>query len=192
MTGLRSCAALAAAAALAACAALEAPGEAVRRAPAFDLMGRVAVNYDGRAFSSGVRWEHLERRDEMWLLTPTGQAVARIEADAAGATLTAADGKQYHAGDVESLTRRALGWELPLARLGWWVQGIAAPEVGAGGEVRDVHGRLAQLAQDGWRLTFTHHPPGEHGGRLQRLELERDAHRIRLVVDSWRRDEGAP
>ena len=109
-------AALAAAAALAGCAALPPPGP---RAAAFDLLGRVAVSFDGRAFSSSVRWHHLPERDEIWLLTPVGQALAHIEADATGALLTAADGQQHRAGDVASLTRRAFGWELPLEQLSW-------------------------------------------------------------------------
>lgn len=174
--------ALAAAAMLAACAGL--PERPAQRARAFDLLGRVAVTYDGRAFSSGVRWEHLEERDEIWLLTPAGQALAHIEADAAGATLTGADRKQLQAGDVESLTRRGLGWELPLARLAWWVQGEIVPGGMIGEVTRDQQGRLVRLAQDGWRIVFTHPPEGD--GRPQRLELARDRSQIRLVIDNWR------
>lgn len=186
MTYLKSCAALAAAAALAACAALETPGAAVRRSPAFDLVGRVAVNYEGRVFSSGVRWQHLDRGDELWLLTPVGQALAHIVAHSSGATLTAADGKQYHAGDVASLMRRALGWELPLGHLSWWVQGEALPDGLIGDVVRDQQGRLVGLVQDGWRIVLVNYPPGEHDGRPRRIELASDTHQIRLVIDSWR------
>lgn len=182
----RSCAALAALAVLAGCAALE-PSRPLR-APAFDLMGRVAVTHDGRAFSSGVRWQHLPERDEIWLLTPVGQALAHIEADAAGATLTAADGKQHRAGDVGSLTRRALGWELPLEHLGWWVRGEILPGGVIGEVLRDQQGRLVRLRQDGWQLTLTHSPANEQDGLPQRLELTRDGHQIRLVIDGWRQE----
>ena len=99
----------------------------MQRAPAFDLLGRVAVNYDGRAFSYGVRWTHERAGDEIWLLTPVGQTIAHIAATPSGATLTGADRKQIEADDVESLTRRGLGWELPLSRLAWWVRGEIVP-----------------------------------------------------------------
>ena len=187
MAWFKSCGALAALAALAGCAALE-PARPLR-APAFDLMGRVAVSHDGRAFSSNVRWEHLPERDEIWLLTPVGQALAHIEADAAGATLTAADGKQHRAGDVQSLTRRALGWELPLEHLSWWVRGEILPGGVIGEVLRDQQGRLVRLRQDGWQITLTHSPANEQGGLPQRLELTRDAHQIRLVIDGWRRED---
>jgi len=178
----RTCLALTAVAMLAACAEL--PDRPAQRARAFDLLGRVAVSYDGRAFSSGVRWEHLAERDEIWLLTPVGQALAHIEADAGGATLTGADRKQLQAGDVESLTRRGLGWELPLSRLAWWVQGEIVPGGAVGEVTRDQQGRLVRLAQDGWQIVFTHPPEGN--GRPQRLELARDKNQIRLVIDNWR------
>jgi outer membrane lipoprotein LolB len=187
MIRFRSCAALAAIAALAGCAALEPPRPA--RAPAFDLLGRVAASHDGRVFSSSVRWQHQAARDEIWLLTPAGQALAHIEADAAGAVLTAADGQQHRAGDVASLTRRALGWELPLEQLSWWVRGAILPGGVIGEVLRDQHGRLVRLRQDGWQITLTHAPGDEQGGLPQRLELARDAHRIRLVIDGWRRED---
>ena len=183
----RACAALAAVAVLAGCAALE-PSRPVR-APAFDLLGRVAVSYDGRAFSSGVRWQHYAARDEIWLLTPVGQALAYIEADAAGAVLTAADGKQHQAADVGSLTRRALGWEFPLEPLSWWVRGDLLPGGVIGEVLRDQQGRLVRLRQDGWSITLTHATGDEPGGLPQRLELTRDAYQIRLVIDGWRRED---
>src|SRR5690349_12935430 len=108
---------------LAGCAALTPSDRPAQRAAAFDLLGRVAVTFDGRNFSSGLRWQHAADRDEVWLNTPTGQSVAHILADDEGATLTGADRQTYRAADVEALTRRALGWELPLSRLAWWVRG---------------------------------------------------------------------
>lgn len=186
-----SCAALAACAALGACAALS-PSEAVPRAPAFDLVGRVAVNYDGRAFSSGVRWQHQADGDEISLLTPVGQTLAHIVADSSGATLTGADRTQMQAGDVESLTRRGLGWELPLSRLAWWVKAEIVPGGVIGEVARDQDGRLVRLVQDGWRVVFVHRPPEEGGSLPQRLELAREGYQIRLVIDSWPRGGDAP
>src|SRR6185503_21292358 len=81
---------------LPACALFGPESPAPSDAP-FDLVGRVAVNSDGRAFSSNVRWQHSGAREEVWLLTPLGQTLAHIVSDSDGATLTAADQKQYRA-----------------------------------------------------------------------------------------------
>jgi len=192
MSPFRTCAAATAGALLAACAALTQAPEVPRAAARFDLIGRVAVSHDGRAFSSGVRWRHTAEQDEIWLLTPTGQTLAHIVGDAAGATLTGADQGQYRAGTVENLTRQALGWELPLARLGYWVRGQVASGSAPVAVERDERTRLTRLTQDGWRIAFTNYPPHEHGGLPRRLDLASDAQEIRLVIDGWRRGEDAP
>jgi outer membrane lipoprotein LolB len=175
---------------LSACAMLAPSDRLAQRAAAFDLIGRVAVTFDGRNFSSGLRWQHVAERDEVWLMTPTGQALAHILADDNGAKLTGADQQTYQARDVEALTRRALGWELPLARLAWWVRGEPVPGSEPKDAVRDEHGRLVRFAQDGWNITLTH-PPAAERRMPQRLELAREGHKIRLVIDSWRDAEAA-
>jgi outer membrane lipoprotein LolB len=191
MNFLKSCAALAAAALLSACALLQ-PERPAERARAFDLVGRVAVNHEGRAFSGGVRWEHTVERDEIWLLTPVGQALAHIVGDAQGATYTGADRSRHGARDIASLTRRAFGWELPIEHLSWWVQGAIAPAAVIQHVERDEHGRLVLLAQEGWRIAYAHYPPAEYDGRPRRLDIANGTQEIRFIIDSWRRDGGTP
>lgn len=181
--GLRAAGAAVMLAALAACAVI-APQRAAR-APGFDLVGRVAVTSPERAFSSSVRWSHRPGGDELWLLTPTGQAVAHIRAGDDGATLTTAERHEYSARDVEALTRRALGWALPMTQLAWWLRGEPVPGLPVGEAVRDAGGRLVRLQQDGWEVVLVHAPDGAPGAPPRRLELTRDASRVRLVVDGW-------
>jgi outer membrane lipoprotein LolB len=152
----------------------------------FDLVGRVAVSFDGRAFSSSVRWEHGASREEAWLLTPLGQTVAHIVSDADGATLTGADRRQYRADSVEALTRQALGWELPLARLTWWIRGEPVPDSTPARAERDGRARLTLLEQGGWRIVYTYRDSGEAGELPRRLDLRSGVQEIRFLIDSWR------
>lgn len=192
MLSFRFCVAPLVAAALAGCAALEPARTALPRAPAFDLVGRVAVNHDGRTFSSGVRWQHAAVRDEIWLLTPLGLAQAHIVCDAEEAVITGADRRQSRARDVETLTQRALGWELPVARLAWWVRGAIAVD-GVIAEVgRDPQGRLLRLRQDGWDIAFVYPAEDGAGSLPRRLELKSEAQTIRLVIDDWRQESAGP
>jgi len=191
MTGLKPCAVLAAAALLGGCAALT-PAPPPPPAPAFDLIGRVAVTFDGRAFSSGMRWQHTMERDDLWLLTPAGQALAHIVGDAEGAVYTGADRSQRRAADIASLIRNALGWEMPVTYLAWWVQGQPAPGAAVQDVERDALGRLAVLAQDGWRIAYVYGSQDARADRVRRLELAGESHLIRLVIDGWRRAGEAP
>lgn len=183
-------AALALTLAVAACAT---PGLPPRAPEAFDLSGRVSASYDGRAFSSALRWQHLPERDEIWLLTPLGQALARIVSTEEGATVTGADRRRHQGADVEALTRQALGWELPLTRLQYWVRGEPAPGTAPQNAERDAAGRYAAFEQNGWRITLEHYGADQHGGLPRRLELRRDGgETIRLLIDAWRSDQAAP
>lgn len=170
---------------LCACAGLT-PAERAA-APDFDVVGRVLVSGEGRAFSSNLRWRHEAGRDELWLLTPLGQALAHIATDAAGATLTAADQQEYRATSVATLTERALGWALPLAELRHWLQARPVPQQATAAVKRDAGGRLEALEQGGWALRFA------YDGMQplpRRLDLDRRGQRIRLVIDE-RREPGA-
>jgi outer membrane lipoprotein LolB len=191
MNRAHSCAALAAVAVLSGCALLK-PSPPPPPAPAFELVGRVAVTHEGRAFTSGVRWQHGAARDELWLMTPTGQALAHIVGDANGAVFTGADRSEHRAADIASLIRRALGWEMPVTQLAWWVQGQLAPGAVVQAVERDAHGRISVLAQEGWRIAYAYESGDTPDGRLRRLDLAGDEQEIRLVIDAWRRGAGSP
>ena len=175
---------------LGACAAL-APRDAGPRAEPFDVLGRVLVSHDGRSFSSSVRWQHGATFDELWLMTPTGQALAYLREDGTGASITGADQVKYQGSSIEALTKQALGWEFPLARLQHWLR--AAPAPGSAAEIaeRDSSGRVMRMTQDGWRMAYEYSAAPEYEGQPRRVEATSAAQNIRLVIDSWRREPQA-
>lgn len=161
-------------------------GEGLPSAAPFDILGRVLASNDGRAFSAGFRWRHAAAENEIWLMSPTGTTLAHIVADAEGATLTAADQQEYRASSVESLTRRALGWPLPLAQLQHWIRGAAVPGAVAAIVVRDGSGRPSLLEQEGWSIRYVYPDTADAPQRPRRLDLAQDGQRIRMVIDEWR------
>lgn len=174
-------------AALGACAAL-APRDAGPRAAPFDVLGRVLVRYDGKAFSSHVRWQHGAQFDEVWMMTPTGQTLAHLREDSTGATITSADQTAYRGASAEALTRQALGWEFPLARLQHWLRGMPAPHTAADIAERDGGGRITSMAQEGWRIRCEYITAPEYENLPRRVEVTGATQNIRLVIDSWRRE----
>lgn len=177
-----------AAALLCAGCAMFTPVANVSPAEPFDILGRVLASSEGRAFSANFRWRHVAAGNEIWLMTPVGQTLAYIAADADGATLTAADQQEYRALSVEGLTRQALGWPLPLVQLQHWIRGSTVPGSTADALTRDALDRLTSLEQEGWRIRYVY---PETGGRLPRqVELTQGSQRIRMVVDEWRVQDG--
>lgn len=169
------------------CTTLPAGGGHADRALPFEFMGRVLVHSNERAFSANTRWVHAREFDEIWLLTPTGQAVAQMREDASGATVTGIDQVVYRGARVESLTQRALGWEFPLSRMQYWVRGAAAP--GAPFEIkeRDAAGKPRVILQEGWTISYEYYPPGTNEGVPRRMEISGATQSLRLVIDTWGR-----
>ena len=137
---------------LAACASVQL---APRDPEPFDLIGRVLATYSGGAVTANVRWEHSAARDEIWLMTPTGQTLAYIVETPDGVTLTRADQQTHRAQSVEALTRQVLGWPLPLSQLQYWIRGRPAPGAAPAEIERDASKRLTAFTQNDWRVALT-------------------------------------
>ena len=178
----------------------------------FAMNGRISVSYDGERRSAGLHWTHLERSDEILLMTPLGQTAARVYRDDKIATLDEGS-KHYQDSDAESLMQQVLGWNLPLVTLHQWVLGLPAAGFPAQIE-RDAHGRIAVLRQDGWEVHYLRYagsdqqpdcaqtskdvlspqtPPqttdcantAEAGKLPTRLRLDRDDMQVQLLIDEW-------
>ncbi len=173
---------------LAGCASVQPVPEMAGRAAPFDVLGRVLVHYDGRAFSANVRWLHGADADELFLMTPTGQVLAQLREDAEGAVFTSADKREYRGARAESLTKQALGWELPLARMQHWVRGVPVPNYPAVIDERDAAGKIRHLTQDGWKITYEYYAAAENDGLPRRMEIVGEKQTMRLVIDTWRKE----
>ncbi|ATE58605.1 lipoprotein insertase outer membrane protein LolB [Thauera sinica] len=180
-------AAVLAAAATAACAPLaprEAAPAAQRRAvAAFELEGRMSASDGSRAASGRVEWQHGPASDTWTVYTPLGQVAARLESDAAGARLTDAGGQRIDAPRADVLLPQVLGVEVPVARLGDWVQ--ATPAAGAEVRSRDAFGRPTQVFDQGWRIDYLDYAAPDPGAMPARLDISRGDARLRLIVDTW-------
>lgn len=180
---LQSCGLLAAAL-LAACA--EAPQRKIEPGPAFELAGRISVRAQDKGFTSALRWKQAAGRDELWLTTPLGQTVGYLEADAGGATLTAADQRQYRASSIESLTKSAFGWRFPVDGMRYWIFGEAASGTPVAAIERDAARRIARLKEGDWQIGFNY--PDAGATRPSRLDIAGNDAEIRVVIDKLTRD----
>lgn len=149
----------------------------------FAFNGRVAIKHNGERSSAGLRWAHSPNEDEILLLAPLGQTFARIHRDAQGVTLDEF-GKHYVAQDVEDLTHRVLGWELPLSGLRYWV--MALPASGSAADIqRDAKGRVAVLRQDGWEINYSRYATEAEDSLPLRFVVRREQLEIMVLIDEW-------
>lgn len=149
----------------------------------FAFNGRVAVRHDGERTSAGVRWTHKGATDEILLLAPLGQTVARIYSDAQGVTLEES-GKIYAAKDAEALTEQVLGWHLPLSGMRYWVLALPAADTAAEIE-REENGQVKVMHQDGWEINYTRYATETADSLPLRLTLRRADMEMQLLIDEW-------
>lgn len=149
----------------------------------FQLQGRIGVRYGTEGFSGNLRWRHGSEEDEILLLSPLGQAVARIERNAGGVILETPDAR-HEAEDAAELTGRVLGWRLPLTGLQYWVTGHAAPD-GTASVVRDEAMNTSQLHQQGWEIEYRDYRQEGRHVLPTRIVMRNATLELRLVVDEW-------
>ena len=141
--------------ALFACAPKHADFALSRDTSIFKIGGRIsAVVGDSR-----VRERFTWRRsaidgaieDSLQIIDSFGTARARLVVSPAGAALTAR-GRTRRAPDAQAFAREALGFDLPLHALGFWIVGIADPRAPAKETISA--GRVTAIEQHGWRVDF--------------------------------------
>lgn len=151
----------------------------------FHLEGRVSVKAGEESFSGGLAWRRAPGNEELLLSTPLGQGVAELRGDGESVTLTDAKGKVFRAPDADALVRQALGLELPLRGLAWWVVGHPRPDAPFHAEP-DAAGHLAKLEQDAWRIDFSRYEARGKAVLPGKLVARRGEDlEVRLVVDRW-------
>lgn len=148
----------------------------------FQIQGRVAIRYRDEAATANIAWRHGRDADELLITSSLGQGIARLVRDGGSVTLTTREGKDYTAADAESLTEQVLGFRVPLAGLSDWVLGRPSP--GTAQARRDASGRLEQLEQDGWRISYDGW--NDDGTRPVRMTMTYPGMQLRLVVNEWR------
>ncbi|HEY8506781.1 MAG TPA: lipoprotein insertase outer membrane protein LolB, partial [Steroidobacteraceae bacterium] len=77
-----------------------------------------------------------------------------------------------------------LGFEPPLSSLRYWVLGVPDPSASATEQLDDQQ-RLRQLQQAGWNIEYGSYMAANGEWLPQRMTLQREGVRVRLIVDSW-------
>lgn len=154
---------------------------------AFELVGRMAVRHQDRAITGTLRWLHAPERDEVWLATPIGGTVAHIVREAGEASLTTSDQTVYRARSVAALTRKGLGWALPLADLGFLVTGAVPPRLPGERSERGPDGTLVRVRGDDWEAELDLWRVEGSVQRPGRIRLTSPEAEVRLVIDRLER-----
>lgn len=139
----------------------------------FSLAGRIGVKLENKGHYGNFDWQHDSGNDQLDILSPLGQTVARLSADQNGVRLQQGE-RIYEAASAEELTQKTLGWGLPLDNLRFWIHGQPAPHTA-------YQATGSGFRQQGWLIESE--PQGSV--HPQRIILQRPQLDIRFAIHRW-------
>lgn len=177
---------------LSGCASLEVPTDMnVKRLSNdldnYEFSGRVSFKQAGKGSSGNIQWQKAGVNTDIALSSPVGDVVAEIQSVPGEVKLTLADKRQFYAEDAESLTRKVLGYTVPLKELNQWVLGQPNPFSKAE-QTFYPNGLMEKFSQDGWQVQYTAYSEVNGFQMPKRLVVQGKDLEIRLVIDQWKFD----
>ena len=152
----------------------------------FELRGRVAVAAAGEGFNASLRWIQQGAHAQLTLEGPLGVGGAQVIAAGDELTLVTPHGEQLDNAAAHAELAARLGFDPPLSSLRYWVLGVPDPAQPSTEALDASQQRLAALTQSGWHIDYVSYGVADGGLLPARLTLQRDAVRVRLLVDDWR------
>ncbi|NMM25979.1 MAG: outer membrane lipoprotein LolB [Glaciimonas sp.] len=160
---------------------------------AIELAGRLSVRYQrngqDEALHGSFAWSQSATRTFITLSSPLGQTLATIELTAQGATLIQPGQAPRSAVDADALVADALGWPLPVASLGNWLQGYTLDAQGR--QIAAAGNQGTIRTPDDWQIDYPAWQESDSGpAHPKRIDLARHTAQageiaIRIVIDSW-------
>ena len=176
--------------ALAGCAAPpRAPEGGTRPDPAilnqWSASGRMAVAAGNDGGSGSFDWAQDGTTSRLDLRGPLGAGAVRLVVTPQTLSLADGSGRVLDADVARADLQARLGADLPWDHLRYWLLGLPAPGVEA--TVRDQDAAPWRvIEQAGWRLAYDSFEVVAGLSLPRRLTAEREAVRVRVIVDAWR------
>jgi outer membrane lipoprotein LolB len=151
----------------------------------FQLRGRVAVAAGGEGFNANLHWIQDGARSEVTLEGPLGVGGAQLIATGDELTVVTSRGEHIESAAAHAELAARLGFDPPLASLRYWVLGVPDPTQPSTESLDPAQQRLSGLTQGGWHVEYQSYESAGSDALPARLTLQRDAVRVRLLVDGW-------
>ena len=149
----------------------------------------MAVRYDDRAWSGGLRWRQSPEDFVFTVNAPLGQGALQIKGDSDAVHFKSADGRELQADDLPDMIRHELGFDLPVIELRNWIRGLPATPGGAYLK-RNAENRIEAIKQREWRIDYGIYQ--EFSGRWlpRKIHISDGRYDIRIAVYDWLDESG--
>lgn len=151
----------------------------------WSMKGRIAMRVEKDGWSASLHWQQTRQDYLLRLIAPLGQGVYELRGNQDGVQLKTAKDGVLRAQDPESLLQQNLGWQVPVSGLQYWVRGLPQPGVAIEGLQLDGKGRLSELAQNGWRISYKSFLSEVDYDLPKKLSLQNGKVTLRFSIKGW-------
>ncbi len=146
---------------------------------------RIAIRLQREGFSASLHWWQRQEDYALRLIAPLGRGTFELNGDQDGVSLRTADDGVLYAKDAESLMQAHLGWHVPVSALGYWIRGLTQPDVPVASFILDEQGRMRELSQSGWRVSYKSYLDKDRYALPGKLSLHKGELELRLAIRQW-------
>lgn len=155
----------------------------------WSLTGKLGVRAPDAGTSFGIDWHQDGSDYEVRVRGPMGQSAALVRGDDRHVVVERAGEAALAGDDAESLVREALGWDIPVDALRFWIRGLPDPSLEVESASYLDEGWFSELMQRDWRVEFSRYRALEGRSLPGRVRASRDAVILTFVVTRWQMAE---
>jgi outer membrane lipoprotein LolB len=155
----------------------------LRQVESWQMKGRVSFRQGKEGWHGRISWKSDASTDRIKISGPIGQGALIIRLKEGIGEVVHADGRVEVVSDPSVLLERKLGFAVSIEALRWWVRGL--PSTDSSFELLESDVGVISFIQQGWVISQWDFRGDK--GRVQpyRLTVQREAKRLKFVVDRW-------
>jgi outer membrane lipoprotein LolB len=154
------------------------------------LAGRMSVRHKSDAWSASLYWRQEQDSYNVGIVAPLSQGSIEINGNANAVTLKTSEDQVYSNDDVNLLMQQNLGWSIPVSVMQYWIKGLPSPELKIDKIILDDMGKLDELTQSNWHITYQAYTRKQGYDLPSRLQITRENLVIRLIINNWTISDG--
>lgn len=152
----------------------------------WQLDGRIGIQQPEQSWHASFHWQQQDSGFQITLRGPLGQIQGRVIKQGVEVELIDGNGRRHSSNSTEldELVRERLGVPVPINNLSYWIVGRPHSER-PWRLLESPQGRWQGFIQAGWEIHISKWREFEGHWLPAKLQLQRDAIQVRLVIRNW-------
>lgn len=148
------------------------------------IRARLGVSDGHHGGSGSLVWVRRGSHFDFELQAPVTGRSFRLHGGPGQVQLDGLNQGSLYGSDARGLLQQAVGWQVPMPQLDYWVRGMRAP--GSPAQLLfGTDGLPQRLGQDGWTVEYRDWYPDTNPAMPRRVFASRGDDRVRMVISSW-------